>query len=95
MRVNAYTRRRAFRPEDVSALMTELREIEERLDAFARRVKAANLRRPGGNAFYSSASLSMIGVPDGWLRRVKNLLEEEACVSHPPKAEATTTEARP
>lgn len=87
-------RRSLFRPEDVPTLMTELRDIEQRLDAFARRVQASNAARPGGNGFYSS-SLSTIGVPDGWFRRVKYLLEEEACGGHPPKAEVTTIEVHP
>jgi hypothetical protein len=78
MYVTCRSRRALFRADDVPALTTELAEIEQRLQAFARRVQAANVARPGSNGFYSSVGLSMIGAPDGWFRRVKTLLEDES-----------------
>jgi hypothetical protein len=72
--------------------MTELRDLEQRLDAFARRVQAANVQRFGSGGFYSS-SLATIGAPDGWLRRVKALLEDES--SRPPMVEGPETVVHP
>jgi hypothetical protein len=68
---------RCFAATDLPELKAELAEVEERLRAFARRVQAANTRRPKANGFYSPR-LALIGQPlGGWLERVKTIIETE------------------